>query len=130
MGLCLFWLYWYLICNSSWQASRTVVGEVFGVSWGVLGMSWGGLGGSWGVLGGSWGVLGTKACRTCPQRSGISRSVGAKMVQVGPKLGPKTCQNPFRRPSIFTRFGKGFLSILLRSRRAETPKNIEKPIVF
>ena len=70
---------------------------------GCLGVSWGGLGGVLGCLGGVLGGLGYKGLphppRIRPQTSGISRPLEAKMVQVGPKLGPKTFKNPFRRPS-------------------------------
>ena len=70
---------------------------------GCLGVSWGGLGGVLGCLGGVLAGLGYKgllrAPRMHPQNSGIEPPVEAKMVQVGPKLGPKTFKNPFWRPS-------------------------------
>ena len=79
-----------------WQAVGTVVEAFLKVLvrfLGCLGVSWGGLGGVLGCLGGVLGGLGYKglpeAPRHHPQRSGICRPLGAKMVQVGPKLGPK-----------------------------------------
>ena len=102
----LFFLYLYFIFIRLWQALGMVVEAFWKVLvrfLGCLGVSWGGLGEVLGGLGGVLGGLGYKgllrAPRIHPQNSGISRPLEAKMVQVGPKLGPKTFKNPFRRPS-------------------------------
>ena len=69
------------------------------MSWGVLGRSWGGLGVSWEGLGGVLGGLGYKGLPDAPPDVPTQPGLEAKMVQVGPKLRPKTFKNPFRRPS-------------------------------
>ena len=90
--LCFFFLYLYFILISFWQALGTVVEAFLKVLvrfLGCLGVSWGDLGGVLGCLGGVLGGLGYKGLpeppRIHPQNSRISRSVEAKMVQVGTK---------------------------------------------